>query len=92
MHLYIILLAGMKRGIYSLKVHDCSDEISKEKITRDVFQLIHSEFGTRVVGRVKVYPASSCEAIRQFYNDIGSGYYWIASGSSQNASLMYCFT
>ena len=81
----------MKRGAYSINVHDCSDGISKDEITRDVFQLIHSEFGTRVLGRVKVYPASSCEVIRQFYNDIGSGYYWIASGSSQNASLMYCF-
>ena len=78
--------------MYSLKVHDCSDEISKDEITRDVFQLIHSEFGTRLLGRVRVYPASSCETIRQLYNGIESGYYWIAAGSSQNASLMYCFT
>ena len=81
----------MNRGAYSLKVHDCSDAISKEEITRDVFQLIHNEFGTRVLGRVKVYPASSCEAIHQLYSDIGSGYYWISSDNNQNASLMYCF-
>ena len=87
--LYFVISGAIQRGAYAIKFHNCHNKHIKDEITRQVFHLVRNEFGARLVGRVKVYPANSCDVVRLLYRDIGSGNYWIAT-EKENAVLMYC--
>lgn len=56
----------------------CKERQTRNDITRDVFQLLSREFGAQPFGRVRAYPAASCEEIRHAYPGLGGRQYWIA--------------
>ncbi len=48
-------------------------------ILRGVIQLLVRDYGARPFGRVRVYPATSCQQVHDAHPTLGSGYYWIST-------------
>ena len=80
----------IERGSYQIKRSSgCPSQQSKDDITRDVFQLLSREFGVRPYGRVRAYPATSCEAVHTAHPDLGAGLYWVSEEGATPAQK-YC--
>ncbi len=84
-------IALIERGQYSIKLFPgCpSHSQTHTDITRDVVQLLNSEFGFQPLGRLKSFPATSCEEIRQTHNTQGQGLFWIGLDGME-PTLQYC--
>ena len=86
-----MLIAVIQRGSYKAKIlPDCDhmDQIQAD-ITRDVVQLLSSEFGFQPLGRVMAFPAVSCEEIHHTLSQLRPGLYWI-SKDGMEPRQQYC--
>ena len=81
-------LAQIRRGSNEAKLSSHSEQ-TRDDITRDVVQLLSSEFGFQPLGRVKAFPAASCEEISHTHSQLGPGLYWIAD-DGQDPRQQYC--
>ena len=82
---------NIEAGHYKAKsFKDCSEGGAVRKaITREVFNLLLSEFGVRSYGKRSSYAAASCSEIHSLYPDYVSDNYWII-GSDGTPALEYC--
>ena len=79
----------MRPTDYSVKhFSDCSQrEQIQEEINRDMVQLLTTEYGIDPLGRLREFPATSCEEINHTY--FTPGLYWIAQDGME-PTLQYC--
>ena len=53
------VLLGIARRSYDITFHDCLDTSAKDEISKDVLQIICSEFKNIIIGELKVYTSYS---------------------------------
>ncbi len=70
------------------KFSDCSQrEQIQDDVIRDMVELLSTEYGFEPLGRLKEFPATSCEEISQTY--FRPGLYWITHAGME-PGLQYC--
>ena len=60
-----------------------------DDISREVVQLLVEEFAVRPYGRLRAFPANSCQEISHAHPNIGAGLYWISQDGGEPIQ-MYC--
>ncbi len=88
---YNFSIALIERGQYSIKLFPGCPSHSQTHIdiTRDVVQLLKSELEFQPLGRLKSFPATSCEEICQTHNTQGQGLFWIGLDGME-PTLQHC--
>ena len=86
--------ATISRGIYHSSVtSSCltasGRQDTRDDISREVVQLLVEEFAVRPYGRLRAFPANSCQEISNAHPNIGAGLYWISQDSGEPIQ-MYC--
>ena len=65
-------------------------EAAQDDSLKQVFQLLVRDYGVRPFGRVRQYPATSCQQVQDAYHStLQSGEYWI-SNNGEEPRKMYC--
>ncbi len=84
-------IALIERGQYSIKLFPgCpSHSQTHTDITRDVVQLLNSEFGFQPLGRLKCFPATTCAEIHEIHNTQGQGLFWVGLDGTE-PTLQHC--
>ena len=86
--------ATIPRGIYhSSVISSCPTasgrQDTRDDISREVVQLLVEEFAVRPYGRLRAFPANSCQEISHAHPNIGAGLYWISQDGGEPIQ-MYC--
>ena len=76
MHYY---LGIFERGYLTPTFSPCGKQKTKDEISRGVFQLLVRDYGAKPFGKLRIYPAASCQEVHRVHPMLGSGEYWISS-------------
>ena len=85
----MIYAGSIKEMNTSVIYPSCNNEEHRDDILRGVFQLLVRDYGARPFGRVRVYPATSCQQVHDAHPTLGSGYYWISTDGEEPVET-YC--
>jgi hypothetical protein len=67
----------------------CSTQDTVDTITRNTFQYLVENYGARPYGRLRTFPAVSCQEISHAHPELGAGHYWISEDGGEPIE-MYC--
>ena len=83
-HIYMHYYLGiLERGYLTPTFSPCGKQKTKDEISRGVFQLLVRDYGARPFGKLRIYPAASCQEVHQVHPMLGSGEYWISSNGGE---------
>ena len=67
---------------------DCPSQSTRDTITRDAVQYL-VQHGVRPYGRLRTFPAASCQEISHAHPELGAGSYWISEDGGEPTET-YC--
>ena len=68
---------------------DCPSRSTTDIVVRDIVQYLVQEHGARPYGRLRAFPAASCQEISHAHPDLGEGFYWLSEDGGEPTKT-YC--